>query len=227
VSRGLAMTGPGGQDILLLCLSRETGEELWRRTYDRGNQIQMKHNMSSPTPVTDGKHVWVISGNGMIACFDLNGNEKWKFDIPKAYGKIGVQFGYGSSPLLIGDLLVLQMLQGMHTDEPSYVFALNAADGQPRWHVERPTDALHETPDAYTTPTVVEVDGKKQIVVSGGGYITGHDPANGREALARRWPQSQQRAQLPGDFVSAGARRHDLRPHAAGAVSRLQGGRYG
>ena len=181
VSRGLAMTGPGGQDILLLCLSRETGEELWRRTYDRGNQIQMKHNMSSPTPVTDGKHVWVISGNGMIACFDLNGNEKWKFDIPKSYGKIGVQFGYGSSPLLIGDLLVLQMLQGMHTDEPSYVFALNAADGQPRWHVERPTDALHETPDAYTTPTVVEVDGKKQIVVSGGGYITGHDPANGRE----------------------------------------------
>lgn len=73
------------------------------------------------------------------------------------------------------------MLQGFFTDEPSYVFALNAADGKKLWHVERPTDAEHETPDAYTTPTVAEVGGKKQIVVSGGAYITGHDPENGRE----------------------------------------------
>jgi len=181
IGRGLAMSGPGGQEILLLCLSRATGEELWRRQYDRGNQIQMKHNMSSPTPVTDGQHVWVISGNGIIACFDLNGKEQWKFDIPKAYGKIGIQFGYGSSPLLLGDRLILQMLQGMYTDAPSYVFALNATTGKELWRVERPTDGLHETPDAYTTPTVVEVAGKKQIVVSGAGYLTGHDPETGTE----------------------------------------------
>jgi len=181
ISRGLAMNGPGGQEILLLCLSRTTGEELWRRQYDRGNQIQMKHNMSSPTPVTDGRHVWVMSGNGIIACFDLNGTEQWKFDITKAYGKIGVQFGYGSSPLLLGNRLIVQMLHGMGTDEPSYVFALHATTGKELWHVERPTDALHETPDAYTTPTVVDVAGKKEIVVSGAGYLTGHDPETGKE----------------------------------------------
>jgi outer membrane protein assembly factor BamB len=180
-SRGLGMNGPGGQEIMLLCLSRTTGQELWRRPYDRGNEIKMKQNMSSPTPVTDGKLVWVVSGNGIVACFDFAGNEKWKFDIPKNYGKIGVQFGYGSSPLLLGDKLVFQMLQGMYTDEPSYVFALNASDGRKLWHVERPTDAEHETPDAYSTPTVIEVGGKKQIVVSGGGYVTGHDPNSGKE----------------------------------------------
>ena len=47
--------GPGGQEILLLCLDRATGRELWRRQYDQGNSIKMKHNMSSPSPVTDGK----------------------------------------------------------------------------------------------------------------------------------------------------------------------------
>jgi outer membrane protein assembly factor BamB len=185
-NRGLAMTGPGGQDILLLCLSRETGRELWRKPYDRGNEIKMKHNMSSPTPVTDGRHIWVISGNGMIACFNFDGNEQWKFDIPRHYGNLGVQFGYGSSPLLIDGKLVVQVLQGttlrsLPKHEPSFVFALNAADGKPLWKVERPTDAQHESPDAYTTPAALEVGGQKQVVVSGGGYVTGHDLATGRE----------------------------------------------
>lgn len=180
-SRGLGMNGPGGQEIMLLCLDRTSGKELWRRPYDRGNEIKMKQNMSSPTPVTDGKLVWVVSGNGIVACFDLNGNEKWKFDIPKNFGKIGIQFGYGSSPLLLDGKLVFQMLQGLYTDEPSYVFALNAADGKKLWHVERPTDAEHETPDAYSTPALLTVGGKKQIVVSGGGYITGHEFETGKE----------------------------------------------
>lgn len=185
-SRGLAMSGPGGQEILLLCLSRATGEELWRKQYDQGNEIKMKQNMSSPTPVSDGKHVWVVSGNGMVACFDLNGNEKWKFDMPKHYGPLGVQFGYGSSPLLLDGKLFFQVLQGtvrreLPKHEPSFLFALNAADGKPVWKVERPTDAEHESPDSYSTPTFVTVGGKKQIVVSGGGYVTGHDPATGKE----------------------------------------------
>jgi outer membrane protein assembly factor BamB len=185
-SRGLAVDSPGGQEILLLCLSRSTGKELWRRQYDRGNEIKMKQNMSSPTPVTDGRHVWVLSGNGTIACFDLDGNEKWTFDLPKHYGPMGLQFGYGSSPLLLDGKLIVQMLQGttrrdLPKHEPSYVLALNAANGKPVWRVERPTDAEHETPDAYTTPTVVTVGGRKQIVISGGGYITGHDPETGRE----------------------------------------------
>ena len=186
LSRGLGMNGPGGQEILLLCLSRATGKELWRRQYDRGNEIKMKQNMSSPTPVTDGKLIWVVSGNGLVACFDLAGNEKWKFDIPKNYGNLGVQFGYGSSPILLDGKLVFQVLQGtvrrdLPKHEPSFVFALNATDGKPLWRVERPTDMEFETPDAYSTPTVVEVRGRKEIVVSGGGYVTGHDPATGKE----------------------------------------------
>jgi outer membrane protein assembly factor BamB len=185
-SRGLGMNGPGGQDILLLCLSRATGEELWRKQYDRGNEIKMKQNMSSPTPVSDGKLVWVVSGNGMVACFDLAGNQKWKYDIPKHHGNLGVQFGYGSSPLLLDGKLIFQVLQGtvrreLPKHEPSFVFALNAADGKQLWRVERPTDAEFESPDAYSTPTFVEVEGTKQIVVSGGGYVTGHDPATGKE----------------------------------------------
>ncbi|MES2696444.1 MAG: PQQ-binding-like beta-propeller repeat protein [Verrucomicrobiota bacterium] len=185
-SRGLGMNGPGGQEILLLCLDRATGKELWRKQYDRGNEIKMKQNMSSPTPVTDGKHVWVVSGNGMVACFDFQGNQKWTYDMAKHDGPLGVQFGYGSSPMLLDGKLIFQVLQGTVRKEipehkPSFLFALNAADGKKLWKVERPTDAKHESPDAYSTPTVLTVDGKKQIVISGGAYVTGHDPATGAE----------------------------------------------
>lgn len=173
--------GPGGQEILLLCLDRATGRELWRRQYDQGNSIKMKHNMSSPSPVTDGKLVWVASGNGAIACYDFAGNLKWNFNMEKAFGKLGVQFGYGSSPLLVGEALIFQNLQGLYTDDPSYLFALRATDGKLLWRVDRPTDAEHETPDAYTTPVLLEVNGRREVVVGGGGYVTGHDPATGRE----------------------------------------------
>jgi outer membrane protein assembly factor BamB len=73
------------------------------------------------------------------------------------------------------------VLHGMKTDDPSYVFSLDAASGKLLWRVDRATDAERETPDAYTTPTVVEVGGRKQIVISGGAYITGHDPKTGAE----------------------------------------------
>lgn len=184
-SRGLGMNGPGGQDILLLCLDRKTGKELWRQKYDQGNEIKMKQNMSSPTPVTDGKHVWVTSGNGVVACYDFAGKQKWTYDMPKNHGPIGIQFGYGSSPLLLDGKLIFQMLQGTVKRDiehkPSFIFALDGATGKQLWKMERPTDAQHETPDSYTTPTVVKVDGKKQIVISGGGYVTGHDPETGAE----------------------------------------------
>jgi outer membrane protein assembly factor BamB len=179
--RGPATAGPGGQELLLLCLDRATGKELWRREIDRGNQIRMKHNSSSPSPVTDGKHVWVVSGNGVIHCFDFAGTARWTFDVPGKYGKFGHNHGYGSSPLLLDGKLVVTVLHGMKTDDPSYLLALNAADGKVLWRVERPTDAIFESPDAYTTPAVLEVGGKKQLVVSGGDYVTGHDAETGAE----------------------------------------------
>lgn len=174
-------SGPGGQEIVLLCLSRATGEELWRKQFDQGNEIRMRHNSSSPSPITDGKLVWVMSGNGMITAFDFAGNEKWKFDVPAKFGKFGLNHGYGSSPLLLDGKLIVPVLHGMKTDDPSYVLALNAATGEVVWRVERPTDAQRESPDSYMTPALLETGGKKQIVIVGGDCATGHDAETGKE----------------------------------------------
>jgi hypothetical protein len=69
-----AVDGPGGQEILLFCISRKNGDVLWKREVDTGNWIKMKHNSSSPSPVTDGSHVWAVSGEGAMVAFDMDGN---------------------------------------------------------------------------------------------------------------------------------------------------------
>ena len=137
--------------------------------------------MSSPSPVTDGKRVWALTGAGVLKGFDLAGTELWSRDLQEEYGSFGLMWGYASSPTLYDGRVYVQVLHGMKTDDPSYVLAVDAMDGSTVWRVERPTDAPRESPDAYTTPAVVEVDGKTTIVITGGDYATGHDSVNGEE----------------------------------------------
>ena len=141
----------------------------------------MKQQMSSPSPVTDGRMVWVMTGTGLLKAFDLAGTEKWSRDIPTEYGRFGLQWGYASSPLLLEDSLVVQVLHGMHTDDPSYVMRIDKMTGKNMWRVMRPTRAEFESPDAYTTPTLVKTAAGTEIVVTGADVVTGHDMASGRE----------------------------------------------
>ena len=170
-----------GRELSLWCLDRAKGVVLWTRPLSGGNTRMRKQNMSSPSPVTDGRHVWVMTGTGIIKAFDFDGRDVWTRDIQQDYGAFGLQWGYGSSPLLFEDSLYVQVLHGMTTDEPSYVLRISKASGRTIWRVERPTRARRESPDAYTTPAVLRHDGTVQIVVAGGDVVTGHDPSHGTE----------------------------------------------
>ncbi len=174
--------GDSGRDRLyLIAINRETGAVRWRQSIGRGNRIGNKQNMASPSPVTDGEHVWIVNGNGELRCFDFSGRQVWMRDMQKDYGKFGIQFGYASSPLLHEGVLFLQNLQGMYTDDPSYVLAVDAASGKTIWKVDRPTDGRHETPDSYSTATLAKVDGDFVLIVAGAGYVTGHSLETGEE----------------------------------------------
>jgi outer membrane protein assembly factor BamB len=80
-----------------------------------------------------------------------------------------------------GDRLYVQVLHGMHTKDPSYVFAADKATGKTIWRVERRTDARMESPDNYATPQLAKVKGKLELIVSGADCVTGHDLATGKE----------------------------------------------
>jgi outer membrane protein assembly factor BamB len=170
-----------GNNLYLWSVDRANGNVLWKRALGPGNHKEMKQNMSSPSPVTDGTHVWVMTGTGILKAFDFSGTEKWNRDIQKDYGRFGLNWGYGSSPLLHGDALYVQVLHGMRTDDPSYLLRIDTATGRTVWRVERPTPARFESPDAYTTPALLRYGTSTEIVVTGGDVVTGHDPATGKE----------------------------------------------
>lgn len=170
-----------GDDITLWTVDRQTGKVLWKQRLGGGNQTVRKHNMSSPSPVTDGKTVWVLTGTGVLKAFDFAGKELWSRDIQQEYGRFGLNHGYGSSPLLHEGALFIPVLHGMKTDDPSYLLRVDGATGKTVWKVERPTTAQAESPDAYTTPALVQRGNQAEIIVTGGDIVTGHDPATGKE----------------------------------------------
>ena len=193
-SRGRGGRGPGARrpgpgsvpsarsdDIVLVAIRRKDGAILWQRTLGSGNRIFRKQNLASPSPITDGEYVWALTGGGDFSCYSLDGKRVWSRNIQQDYGPFGLNHGYASSPRLHQGRLYLQVLHGMKTDAPSYVFAVDPKTGKTLWKVDRPTDAEAESPDDYSTPLIVVVGGIEQLVISGGDYVTGHDLGSGKE----------------------------------------------
>ena len=168
-------------NIYLWCVDKTSGKMLWRKLLSGGDVKMRKQNMSSPSPVTDGKAVYVMTGTGILKGFDFAGKELWSRDVQKDYGSFGLNWGYASSPLLFEDSLYVQVLHGMKTDDPSYVLRIDKKTGKTVWKVERPTNAIREAPDSYTTPALLKYGKNTEIVITGGDCVTGHDPATGKE----------------------------------------------
>jgi len=170
-----------GASLALWAVDRTSGALRWKRALGSGNRRMMKQQMSSPSPVTDGRTVWVMTGTGVLKAYDFAGKELWGRDIQADYGRFGLQWGYASSPLLFEDSLYVQVLHGMHTDDPSYLLRIDKATGKTVWRVLRMTRARFESPDAYTTPALLRNGSAAEIVITGGDVVTGHDPATGQE----------------------------------------------
>ena len=170
-----------GDDLQLWDVDRATGKLRWKQKLAGGNYKINKQNMSSPSPVTDGKTVFVMTGVGVFKAFDFAGKELWSRDIQKEYGKFGLNWGYASSPLLWGGSLYVQVLHGMKTDDPSYLLRIDPKSGKTLVRSERATDAVVESPDSYTTPQIWKDGKQEELIITGGDVVTGHDPSSLKE----------------------------------------------
>jgi outer membrane protein assembly factor BamB len=168
-------------DLQLWAVDRTAGTVKWKKKIAGGNYKINKQNMSSPSPVTDGKSVFVMTGTGIFKAFDFAGTELWTRDIQKDYGAFGLNWGYASSPLLWNGTLYVQVLHGMKTDDPSYILKIDPKTGKTVARMDRPTDAIVESPDSYTTPAIWTSGKQAELIISGGDVVTGHDPATLKE----------------------------------------------
>ncbi|MES2463712.1 MAG: PQQ-binding-like beta-propeller repeat protein [Armatimonadota bacterium] len=191
------------ETLVALCLDRKTGKVKWQHTVGsgyqpaggEGNKVQLddRSNYASPSPVTDGKRVMFFFGNGDLAAFDMSGGKLWKRNIQKEYGDFAFQWTFSSSPQLYNGKLYLQVLQRNQPvgdrgkpDAPSFLLALEPGTGKELWRQVRPSTAIMESREAFSTPIPHErADGRKEIIIAGGDFVTGHDTETGKELW--RW----------------------------------------
>jgi len=166
-------------NLVLLCLDRQTGKVRWQKQVAAGNKTNGRNNMSSCSPVTDGKTVWTMFGTGDLAAYDFSGKELWTRHLAKEYGRFVINWLYGCSPLLYQDRLYVEVLRRGPDD--SFVLCVDPKTGSNIWQHVRPTDASGESQEAYSTPMPCSCGGKTQIVVVGGDYVTGEDADTGEE----------------------------------------------
>jgi outer membrane protein assembly factor BamB len=179
------------KNLLLICLDRTTGKVRWQRNVATGDMEKGRNNMASPSPVTDGKTVFIMYGTGDLAAFDFSGNELWRRDLAKDYGHLAINWLYGASPLLYRGRLYVPIIQHNppeyhHAidDKPereSFLLCLDPKSGKNLWRQLRKTDAISEAQESYTTPIPCEGKNGSEIIVVGADYVTAHDAETGAE----------------------------------------------
>lgn len=181
------LTSNEGDDLVVLCIAAEDGAIKWKRTVGSGNQDARagEGNSASPSPSTDGEHVWVFFGTGILACYTVDGTEVWRLDANERFGTIDIQFGMTSTPVLDGDALYLQLIHGaMKLDDQTRtgkVIKLDKKTGQTIWEVDRITAAQFECKHSYASPMLYRDGSREFLVAHGADCTTGHALDDGRE----------------------------------------------
>jgi outer membrane protein assembly factor BamB len=167
----------------VLCYSTTDGRLLWDAIVEPGPWLRTDFRSgpgggyAAPTPATDGQRAYVVFGSSVIAALDFEGRVVWRKEIVPHTFDVTI----GSSPVLFEDTVL--MLCAMANKKDSKLIAYDKADGSIRWEA-----ALPQAGFAHSTPLMIDVGGKPQLVIaaSGGGEadrgIQGLDPRNG-EAL--------------------------------------------
>jgi outer membrane protein assembly factor BamB len=172
------LTTANGQNIDLIAIS-SAGKSVWQKTLATHNEAVRgdEGNFASPSPSTDGKHVWAMAGTGDLACYSVAGDKVWKFDLQDRVGKFNIAFGMTSTPLLDHGKLYLQLLftGGRH------VLCLDAATGKTLWQVERQSDARDECEHSYASPALYRDSDREYLLTHGCDYIVAHRLKDGSE----------------------------------------------
>ncbi len=159
----------GEQSLRAVCVDRETGQavcdvEVFHQ--DDLGRIAAKNSHASPTPVIDGRRVFVHFGAHGTACLTNEGKIIWARQLPYDH-----RHGPGGSPVIWKDLLIVSC----DGPDEQYTTALDKRTGEVRWKAD------HPGLQAYCTPIVIKVNGVEQLITSGGEALIAYSPADGKE----------------------------------------------
>lgn len=170
------LTGHEDNQLITVCIERSTGRVRWRKTATVEKIEPFYPRLGSaanPTPACDGERVYCYFGSFGVVAYDLEGLELWRRPLPMPM----TEFGTATSPVLAGDLLLLNIDQDIN----SHALALRTWDGAVAWKVDRPG-----FPRGFGTPTVWRHGAAAEMIVPGAVWLVSYDVMNGRELWRAR-----------------------------------------
>lgn len=177
------LTQAVGTRRTLMCLDRKDGRTLWQQgtAWDAPERTHKTNPYCPSSPVTDGERVIAWFGSAGLFAYDFAGKELWRVDL----GKQDHEWGYGASPVIEGDLCILNFGPGAR----SFVVAVNKRTGREAWRFDVPPPVVQEGPGAnnagymgsWHTPVLLNTGARRELVVALPGAVFGLDPSTGRE----------------------------------------------
>jgi outer membrane protein assembly factor BamB len=175
--RTLVGSEEGDLTFIVAAYGLSDGAPAWEhrlRTEGPMPQLHDKHNMATPSPVTDGSVVVAWFGTGQVVGLDANGTQLWSRHLGREYGAFDIQWGQASSPVLHDGVVYLVC----YHPSQSYVVALDAKTGRTRWKVDREAGLI-----SYSTPIVVNAARGPELVINASAGLEAISLSDG----ARRW----------------------------------------
>jgi outer membrane protein assembly factor BamB len=170
------VTSPAEANDALLCYDFD-GSEKWRAVFGRENPGKHRNGSGcNASPATDGKGVFVYFKSGTLAAVELDGKVRWKTDLVQRFGKDTLFWDHGTSPVLTDRFVVMAR---MHQGE-SWLAAFDKATGDIAWKIARNYSTPTECDHGYTTPLVIQHQGKESILVWGAEHLTIHSATDGK-----------------------------------------------
>ena len=168
-----AASDPSKTYFVVEAFNRPDGKRVWERRIEADGAltpVHDKHNLATPSPVTDGGLVFAWFGTGQIVALDRSGAIVWQRHLAKENGAFDIQWGHGSSPVLHGDQLILLC------DQParSYLLAIDKATGKDRWKADR-----GQGRSSYSTPLIVEGTFGSEVIVNSTERLDAYDLKTG------------------------------------------------
>jgi outer membrane protein assembly factor BamB len=172
-----------GASCRLICIDFKSGNLMWNNEVFRQvpGHKEERNSYASPTPVTDGKHVYVTFSDGSIAAVTMEGKEVWH----NRDNQFHSQHGRGVSPILFENILIIPF-DASHRPpdidigwqdpwDKGFVLALDKNNGEEFWKVKRGLSRI-----AHSTPIIINYQGEPRLISIGGDVVQGFEPKTGK-----------------------------------------------
>lgn len=159
--------------FVVAALDRDSGKQVWQYALDADGalpEVHEKHNLASPSPVTDGQRVYAWFGTNQVVALDMNGAMVWQRNLARDYAPVTITWGPGSSPTIYKDSLLLLCYYG----QTSYLLSVEAKTGKTRWKADQKPGIT-----SYSTPFVVQGPNGPEAIVNSSEGVAGHNPDTG------------------------------------------------